>query len=329
MSTSTMASTPNGSAGSFNVALLQLRVTASKDENIPNAVSAIEAAVEQSAKDGAKKLDLIMLPEVWNSPYVASEFPNHCEPVPEVGEACDAAKGNRSLAPIAELAVKHGVTILAGSIPEEASAEGGKKSIYNTSVTLCPSTGKVLAKHRKVHLFDIDIPGKIRFFESETLTGGGGITVVDVPWLSKKTGDAPPPTVKLGVAICYDIRFAEFILLMRQRGAQVMCFPAAFNTVTGPRHWHLCLRARAVDTQCHVLACSPARNESGYQAFGHSLSVTPWGDITAEAEETPTTIVAQLDMGMVEEARGGIPIGKQRRHDMYTLEEKAKMPRLN
>lgn len=293
----------------FNVAILQLQVGAEKQSNINNAVREINAAVEKSTN----RLDLLMLPEVWNGPYLASEFPKYCEPIPDVGSSVENSK---SLGPIAAVAQQHKVTIVAGSIPEEEKSGESSARIYNTSVVLSGEDGRVLAKHRKVHLFDIDIPGKITFKESETLTGGSGITTVDVPWYNKNSDN-----IRIGLAICYDIRFPELILLMRERGAEVMCFPAAFNTTTGPRHWHLCQRARAVDTQCFVLSCSPARNDTGYQAYGHSLAINPWGEILVEAEEKPTTLYASLNLEEIEAARSGIPIGFQRRKDVYSLSE--------
>ena len=139
------------------------------------------------------------------------------------------------------------------------------------------TTGTVLAKHRKVHLFDIDIPGKIRFKESETLSAGDAITVFDVPWKGEKT------SVRCALAICYDIRFPELHLAAREKGAEILLIPAAFNMTTGPKHWELVARARAIDTQCYVLMCSAARNvQASYHAWGHSMVVSPWGAVLAE-----------------------------------------------
>lgn len=252
-----------------------------------------------------------MLPEVWNSPYLASEFPKHAERIPEVGDAI--ASEDSSFAGVAAAARECGVVVVAGSIPEVDS--GGK--VYNTSVVL-GRDGKILAKHRKMHLFDIDIPGKQTFKESETLTAGSSITVLP-PGV-----DGLPSDACIGLAICYDVRFPELHLLMRAKGMNMLCLPAAFNTTTGPRHWHLCNRARAADTQSYVLACSPARGETGYQAYGHSLIVSPWAEVLAEAGEGEEIIYATLDFDDLAAARGGIPIGSQRRHDVYTLEARSR-----
>eukprot|EP00392_Amoebophrya_sp_AT5.2_P012087 g12181.t1 len=180
-----------------------------------------------------------------------------------------------------------------------------------------------------MHLFDIDIPLKITFRESETLTGGKEVSAFAVPPRpgGASLAQAPPvfpPAQHLtaGVAICYDMRFPELSLLLRHsKNAHLLCFPAAFNTVTGPKHWSLCLRARAIDTQCFVLACSPARNATGegYQAWGHSMIVSPWGEVLDELDENPGVIVRELDFSELAEARKGIPIGNQRREDVYQL----------
>jgi omega-amidase len=134
------------------------------------------------------------------------------------------------------------------------------------------------------------------------------------------TGLTIPPG--LGLLICYDIRFPELALLMQQRlGCTMIACPAAFNTTTGPRHWHLLMRARAVDTQCFVLACSSARPADGesYPSYGHSLVVDPWGTVVAEADCNEQVLHAQIDLADVFLARQAIPTGQQRRHDLYRL----------
>jgi len=178
----------------------------------------------------------------------------------------------------------------------------------------------LLAKHRKLHLFDVDVPGGIRFRESDSLTGGDRLTVLAGAGDPLGTGLAEPPG--LGLLICYDIRFPELALLMQQQlGCSLIACPAAFNTTTGPRHWHLLMRARAVDTQCFLLACSSARPEGGqaYPSYGHSMVVDPWGTVVAEAGCGEQVLHAQLDFVQVALARQAIPTGQQRRHDLYQL----------
>jgi omega-amidase len=181
--------------------------------------------------------------------------------------------------------------------------------------------GRLLAKHRKLHLFDVDVPGGIRFRESDSLSPGRQVTVLDGEGDPLATGLAQPPV--LGLLICYDIRFPELALLMRQRhGCTLLACPAAFNTTTGPRHWHLLMRTRAVDSQCFLLACSSARPPGGkdYPSYGHSLVVDPWGTVIAEAGTGEQVLHAELDLAQVALARRAIPTGDQRRGDLYRLE---------
>jgi predicted amidohydrolase len=195
-----------------------------KDVNIHEAQRVIEKAAENGA-------NLVVLPEIWNSPYKTSAFRKNAEMVPE---------GPSSTA-LSQAAKSSAVWLVGGSIPE--ISEG---NVYNTCAIYNPD-GELVAKHRKVHLFDIDIPGKIQFRESDTLTAGNDITVFDSPW------------GKVGVGICYDMRFQEMAAVMRQRGAQILVYPGAFNLTTGPLHWELLQRGRANDTQSFVLTASPAR----------------------------------------------------------------------
>jgi len=272
----------------------------------------LERALQPPA--GTPKPRLLMLPEIWNAPYAAERFGEVAEPVPEPGSLLVDGP-SPSLSVVARLARRHGVSVIAGSIPERA-VDG---RVYNTA-TVIDGDGRLLAKHRKLHLFDVDVPGGIRFRESDSLTAGDQLTVLDGAGDPLATGLAVPPG--LGLLICYDIRFPELALLMQQQlGATVIACPAAFNTTTGPRHWHLLMRARAVDTQCFVLACSTARPNAGegYPSYGHSLVVDPWGEVIAEAGSGEQVLHATLDLEQVALARRAIPTGIQRRHDLYRL----------
>lgn len=174
-------------------------------------------------------------------------------------------------------------------------------------------SGDILAKHRKMHLFDIDIPGKITFKESDTLSAGDSLTMFDTPY------------GKCGVGICYDMRFPHLAMLMRDAGCKMLFYPGAFNMTTGPAHWELLQRARALDTQSYVATISPARNpDSGYQAWGHSTVVNPWGEVEATTVERPAIVYADLALARVEEVRAQIPVSVQWRKDIYSLEWKGK-----
>lgn len=207
---------------------------------------------------------------------------------------------------MSEAAKEHKVVLVGGSIAERDAS--GK--LFNTSYSF-GRAGELLGKYRKNHLFDIDIPGKMTFKESDTLSPGSGLTVL-------RTDHGP-----IGLGICYDIRFPEQSLLYAHRhGCKLLCFPGAFNTTTGPKHWELLIRARAVDTQCFVVAASPARNPaSTYQAWGHSSVCSPWGEIIATTGHEEDVFTADIDLAVADEIRGMIPVSHQRRADIYRLTE--------
>jgi len=286
------------------IALCQVMVHGTdKVVNIRKASDTITKAVIE-CRD--KKLDIAVLPEVWNSPYATTSFPIYAEPIPNIGQS---SKLDISVSPstvmLCQQAKLHSLWLVGGSIPE---IDNGK--LYNTALVINPD-GEIIGKHRKVHLFDIDVPGKVTFKESDSLTAGNEVTVVDTPWGG------------MGIGICYDIRFPEYGMLMRKRGARMLIYPGAFNMVTGPAHWELLQRARAVDNQCYVAACSPARNESSsYIAWGHSSVISPWGEVISKAGHDDEIIYADLDFNNVETMRQNIPCWKQKRNDLYELQTK-------
>jgi omega-amidase len=317
---SASAAVPAGAAGSVSrerdrlpLALVQLGAGEDAAANRRHAEAWLERALQSPA--GRRAPRLLMLPEVWNAPYAAERFADYAEPVPEPGSSLLDGP-SPSLAMVARLARRHGVAVIAGSIPER----GADGRLYNTATVIDPQ-GRLLAKHRKLHLFDVDVPGGIRFRESDSLSPGQRLTLLNGEGDPLATGLAEAPS--LGLLICYDIRFPELALLMRQRhGCSLLACPAAFNTTTGPRHWHLLMRARAVDSQCFLLACSSARppGGEGYPSYGHSLVVDPWGTVIAEAGTGEQVLHAELDLEEVARARRAIPTGEQRRGDLYRLE---------
>ncbi|KAI5970890.1 NIT3 [Candida margitis] len=274
---------------SLRIALLQLKAGADKSANLAKVTKYIEEAASKTPK-----VDLVMLPECFNSPYAVDQFGKYAENIPE-GETTKL---------LSSLAKKHGIFIIGGSIPELSSDK-----VYNTSLTFSPE-GEIIAKHRKAHLFDIDIPNGITFQESLTLTGGDKATVF-------KLGDYG----NVGLGICYDIRFPELASIASRSpyNSFAMFYPGAFNTTTGPLHWHLLARSRAVDNELYTVLCSPARDVggNGYQAYGHSLVADPFGKIIAEAGEGEEILYAQLDKDVLTKAREGIPVHYQRRFDIY------------
>ncbi|KAL0545483.1 hypothetical protein IC582_015368 [Cucumis melo] len=272
----------------FKIALCQLAVTADKQRNIEHARKAIEEAVEKGAQ-------LVVLPEIWNCPYSHDCLPLYAEDIEAGGDA------SPSTAMLSEVSRRLKVTIVGGSIVERSGDE-----LYNSSCVF-GTDGKLKAKHRKIHLFDIDIPGKITFIESKTIAAGETPTVVDT-------------VGRIGIGICYDIRFPELAMMYAARGAHLICYPGAFNMTTGPLHWELLQRSRAVDNQLYVATCSPARNaDASYVAWGHSTLVGPFGEVLATTEHDEAIVISEIDYSFIELRRTNLPLLKQRRGDLYQL----------
>lgn len=267
-------------------AVCQIEVSSDKEKNIARA----EEMIIEAAQGGAK---LVVLPEMFNCPYEGKQFPHYAE------EYSDGM----TVAALARIAGEQQVFLIGGSIPEK---DGDK--IYNTSF-IFNQLGELVGHHRKIHLFDVDLPGGLRFYESETLGAGNKLTLVDSPW------------GKIGIVICYDVRFPELIRLMVDSGAKIIVVPAAFNMTTGPAHWHSLLKIRAVDNQVFLIAASPARNEqAGYVAFGHSLIIDPWGDIIGEANAREEIIYGTIDLAKIDKVRTQLPLLKHRRFDLYRID---------
>jgi omega-amidase len=306
------SSAPSGAIFSNNlkIAICQMRVGTNKEENIQRAAELIGDAV-------GKQAQMVVLPEIWNSPYSTSSFPLYAEAMPEIGQdSSPSLKDCPSSQILIDLARRHKIWLVGGSIPEFTLDKDNNKMLYNTCIVLNPE-GLVVAKHRKVHLFDINVPGKITFRESDSLTAGSNVSVFETPWGN------------VGVGICYDIRFPEYAMLLRQRGCRLLVYPGAFNMTTGPAHWELLQRGRAVDNQCFVVTCSPARDEDpaykGYVPWGHSSVVSPWGDIEGKAGALQEVMVVDIDFEKAESMRQNIPCWSQKRSDLYKVVDLSKL----
>lgn len=276
------------------LALIQLACTADKSHNLSHARSKVLEAVKQH---DAK---IVVLPECFNSPYGTKYFEKYSE---QLLPSPPSESQSPSFHALSKMAKEANIYLVGGSIPEY---EKDTKKLFNTSLTFGPS-GELLATHRKVHLFDIDIPGKIKFKESEVLDPGNKVTIVDLPEYGK-----------IALAICYDIRFPELATIAARKGAFLLLYPGAFNTTTGALHWELQARARAMDNQVYTALCSPARDtKADYHAWGHSMIVDPNAEIKGELDENEGIVAAELDGDRIEEVRKGIPIYTQRRFDVY------------
>ncbi len=256
----------------MDIALIQMKISDDRSANLRRASELVRRA------DGA---DVIMLPEMFCCPYSPRAFVREAEA--EGGEVTDA---------LAEMARSAGAYLIGGSMPER---EDGR--IYNTCFVFDPS-GKRIARHRKVHLLDVDIEGGQRYRESAVLSAGEGTTVFDTPF------------GRFGVAICFDIRFPAFIHSMPDM--DFLAVPAAFNMTTGPLHWELLFRARAVDEQIYTFGCAPARDENArYVSYANSIAVDPWGRVLARAGAEETVLFAEADRETALSVRRQIPVGKE------------------
>lgn len=199
---------------------------------------------------------------------------------------------------LSQLCRQHGVHLLAGGMPERAPDQ---ERPYNTSMLLSP-VGEILAKYRKIHLFDVDLADGTRLSESSGSSPGSEVVVSQVA------------EMKVGMSICYDVRFASLFARQREQGAQVLTVPAAFTRSTGRAHWHVLLRARAIETQCYVVAPAQCgRHPFGRETYGHSMIVDPWGEVVVELGEQEGVIVADLSVDRVADVRRQMPVFQHRR----------------
>lgn len=198
---------------------------------------------------------------------------------------------DEAVAFFARMAAETGAWILAGSI----GIALGNDKLANRSFLFDP-TGKVTARYDKIHMFDVDLSEQEFYRESESYQSGTSAILANTPWC------------KIGLTICYDVRFPHLYRTLAKAGASIITIPAAFTATTGKMHWHILTRARAIETGCFILA--PAQcgtHDGGRQTYGHSLIVAPNGEILAEAGEEPGIIMAELDLAKVAEARRMLP----------------------
>jgi omega-amidase len=315
--TNQFATAPNNSS-TLRVSLVQLNVTADKVANLKHARDLVLSAVSSS------HADVVVLPEMFNCPYSNDSFGPYSEELPS-GNSCAVANISKETSPsayaLSQLAREAGVYLVGGSMPEREANGTNKPFLYNTCLVFDPQ-GNIIAKHRKVHLFDIDVPGKMTFKESDTLTAGSQFTsfTIQTNQIKSRQQQTSHATYTSGLGICYDIRFPLYAQTLRAQGVDMFIYPGAFNTTTGPLHWELLARARAVDNQSAVIVCSPARSPTAtYQAWGHSSIVSPWGKVLATTEHEESIVTADINMNEVYEMRRNIPVSKQQRTDMYQL----------
>lgn len=266
----------------IKVALCQMKLSfRNKSKNVDKAISMIKKASSKGA-------DLAILPEMFNCPDKKKYF-----------EFAEVLSDSETLNKISIVAKEEKIYVLAGSIPE--SHEDGEK-IYNTSV-LFDDNGKIIAVHRKLHLYDNNLKWPFSYKESDFVAAGNDITVVDT-----KLG-------KFGIGICYDISFIEISRIMALKGAQVLIFPADFNVVNGSTHWDLLFRSRASDNQVFTIGVGHALGGS----YGHSVIVNPYGKIISQAGYNEKLLIHEIDLDDISKARNDFPILDHRREDLYDV----------
>ena len=271
----------------MKVAAIQMPTVKDKMQNIRTAGTYME-------KIKVEQPDFVILPEMFCCPYQTENFPIYAE-----------KEGGPSWQAMSDYAGKYHIYLIAGSMSEVDEAG----NVYNTSY-IFDRDGKQIGKHRKTHLFDINVKNGQYFKESDTLTSGDHATVFDTEF------------GKMGVMICYDIRFPEFARTMALDGARMIFVPAAFNMTTGPAHWELTFRARALDNQIYMLGCAPARDtQAGYISWGHSIVTDPWGKVMEQLDEKEGILIEEIDLDREEQIREQLPLLKHRKSEMYHLQE--------
>jgi predicted amidohydrolase len=269
----------------FRAALVQLRAGRAIEENLISA----EALIREAARGGA---DYIQTPENTALMELEPELvQRQAQPEPE----------SRPLALFCALAEELSVWLHVGSL----GVKQPDGRIANRSYLLAPN-GSVVARYDKLHMFDVDLPDGETYRESDNFSPGNTAVLADL-------SPAGLPA-KLGMTICYDLRFAALYRSLAMAGANMIAIPAAFTKQTGEAHWHVLLRARAIETGAFVLAATQGGlHENGRWTFGHSMIVSPWGEILAEAGADPCVIFAEIDLAHVNEARARIPALTHRR----------------
>jgi predicted amidohydrolase len=263
-------------------AVVQLTSTADGDRNL----DAMEHWVRRAAQHGA---DFVATPEATN--YLGP----HADKV-RLAEPLDGVCVTRA----SRLARELKIHLLLGSFNERSE---DPQRCYNTSVLIGPD-GTTIAIYRKMHLFDVDHSDAVRFFESATCVPG------DTPVVGQTA------IGRIGLGICYDLRFPELFRWHVEHGAEILCVPSAFTATTGAAHWHALLRARAIETQSYVIAPGQVgrHGDDGLrETYGHSLIVDPWGTIIAEASEGPGIALGDIDLERVRRIRAAMPVHRHRR----------------
>ncbi|MGL4810496.1 MAG: carbon-nitrogen hydrolase family protein [Beijerinckiaceae bacterium] len=273
----------------MKVALIQMNSDADKAANLTQARALIEQAMAQD------RPDWILLPEVWDFMGGRSA---------DKHAAAERIPGGPAWTLCRDLARQHKVFIHAGSILEKTDGE----RLHNTTVVF-NREGEEVARYRKIHLFDITAPDGTEYKESATIAPGDAVVTYDCEG------------VKIGCAICYDLRFPELFQALARKGADLIALPAAFTQQTGKDHWEVLLRARAIENEAYVCAAGQYGSFSvGNERrtnYGHSLVIDPWGHVTAKASDGIGIVAARIDKKNIAKVRAQIPVAQHKRPDLF------------
>jgi predicted amidohydrolase len=264
----------------YLAAVVQLNATADKTANLRKA----ERLVADAAQAGAK---LVALPEMFNLYGRFERIVEGAEIVP--GPTTDCLRA---------LAVAHRLYLAGGSFAEHDASSGKTR---NTCLVFSPD-GAIVGRYSKIHLFDIDLPGHVTSKESQWIGAGAETTSVETP------------LGKLGLAICYDLRFPELFRRLSTAGAEIIVVPSAFTHATGRDHWEILVRARAIENQCYVLAPNQCGEPSaGMRTYGHSLIIDPWGRVLAALVDEEGIAIADIDLDALQRVRTELPALQHRK----------------
>ena len=260
---------------SFTAACVQLRA----GRNVAANIEAAEDLVRQAAEAGAT---FVATPE--NTSLMEAERALLFEKAKSEDE-------DEALRALRAVARERKIWLLIGSLPIRVAED----KLANRSFLVSPE-GRIAARYDKIHMFDVDLAGGESYRESRNFAAGESAVTADLPW------------GRLGLSICYDLRFPQLYRALAHEGARFLTVPSAFTRQTGEAHWHVLLRARAIENGSFVFApAQGGRHENGRETFGHSLIVAPWGEIIAEAGTEPGIVTAIVDPAKIEEARGRVP----------------------
>jgi predicted amidohydrolase len=259
----------------FRVGLIQTRAARSPAAN----VDAVAKLIGDAKESGA---EYVQTPEMTNIMEIGRE---------KLFAAIVAEEDDLSLATFRELARKLSIYLHIGSLAVKATSDKAANRAF-----LIDPHGEIVARYDKIHMFDVDLAGGESYRESRSYKPGDLAVVHDLPW------------GRLGITICYDLRFPALYRALAEAGASFLAIPSAFTRQTGEAHWHVLNRARAIENGCYVLAAAQGgKHENGRETFGHSLVVDPWGRIVAEGSTEPSVIMAEIDPAEVAAARAKVP----------------------